>query len=154
MNLLDQIPPPGYLVNQGPINAGQIEQTAASVIELVTEGDINPLELDMRLKAIESVCEKIRKHTMVKECVIEEAQKHGAKGEFDFMNCVARVGEFGARYDYAGCNDTELNELVIKIKARQKFLKELDIEMVDENTGEIISPAVKKSTTSVSYRFV
>ena len=62
--------------------------------------------------------------------------------------------EVGVRYDYTKdgvWNDlnSELEPIKDKIKEREKFLKTLQQKVADIDTGEIIEPPVKLSTTAL-----
>lgn len=143
-----------------PETKDQIEVFARQLEQGLNDGQIIPSELLRFQKAMERVFEKI-KPTLISATIDEVSQYEKdtiIKGtEFSIM-------EAGTKYDYSGCNDTELNDLYFNadllketIKERETFLKSLkgQLQLVDEETGDVhtIYPPKKTSTTTVKVTF-
>lgn len=139
-----------------PETKQEVASFAEGLIQSIQWGDINPLELDGRLKAMEEMIELVRKSQEMQENLLIEAYKHGEKS-FDsgkFKHCIKEVG---VKYDYSCCDDEKLIELTNKneklvneIKSRELFLKSIqpDLPCFDENGIRLFPPA-KTSTTKV-----
>ncbi len=118
---------------------------ADKVVEAVDNGSINPLDLDVQMKRIEELAKIIRKST--KEQVIEEAEKHGKK--FDYNGAEVSLTE-RRTLDYS--NDDTWTNLKERIKQREDLLKGLKMSLVDEETGEVLNPPLVKVSDVLSYK--
>jgi hypothetical protein len=133
-----------------PDTKDNIKVFAESIIESILSGNINALEVDYRLKAIEEMIKLVRKNTEVREDVINEVEKHGK----DFQYLGANI-TYSQRKTYDYSNDIEYNELKEKLKNRENFLKNIPDEgTVDTATGELIHRPVAKYSDIITYRFV
>jgi hypothetical protein len=130
-------------------------------------GDVNPLDIHLQIKCMEEIIAQLndgKKYPETskryKELVLSEVEKHGKK--FEYKTAKIEQKEVGVKYDWATCQDFELDMLMSqqksteeKIKARQEFLKtvpEKGLIVTDEESGEtttVYRPA-KSSTTSIS----
>lgn len=144
------------LINQMPETKGQIKSFANLVIKSVKDGNINPLDLTIKLKALEDTTDIIRK--AIKSDATIEADKYGKS--FTYHNAKIDVVMAGVKYDYSNCEDPEWNELNLEIialsekrKERETFLKSLNnyLTIVDEDTGETstIYPPKKTGTETI-----
>ena len=119
-------------------------------------GDYNPLDVEIQLKAMEEVIKQLRADADIKNAVIAEAEKYGKS--FEHRGCKISIREGGVKYDYAGTQDSEwalleaeAKEIAEKKKAREKFLQALPPEgTVSPVTGEQIFPPAKTSSTTVA----
>lgn len=134
-------------------------QFVESLVNTLEEGEADPLKVHSIIKSMEDVVKNITSNEKYKNILLESAEKNGKK--FQMFNADFSIKEVGVKYDYANCNDTELNELqeqldelTEKVKARQKFLQTISISGLDIITkdGEAIKvyPPAKSSTTSVT----
>lgn len=112
----------------------------------VLDGERNPLEVAIILKALEDFTKKLRSDLMIKDATLAELQKYPEKAIVfmgaDFTKKVVRTV-----YDYTRCNDPMLRKLERKaemaeaeLKLRQKFLQGLPkegLETFDADTGEV-----------------
>jgi len=132
-----------------------IYQISMEIVSKVQEGEISPLDLAVRLSAMEKVIETIKEH--IGENVLEELDKQ--QGNAIVMGAKIQRKETGTSYDYSGTpviNELKAQEKAIadKRKAIEKTAQLLpdgvQTQMVDEQTGETfaISKAVKSSKTS------
>jgi hypothetical protein len=139
------------------INKPYVADTSQSIIAAIQSGEVNPLDLKLQVKAIESVLETI-KPILDKEAR-NEAEKFGAKS-FDRLGAKVELFEAATKYDYSMCNDDEYKDLLVeqeklklKIKKREEFLKSIDGKMtlVIEGTGEVVTvfPPTKSSTSTI-----
>jgi hypothetical protein len=139
------------------INKPYVADTSQSIIAAIQSGEVNPLDLKLQVKAIESVLETI-KPILDKEAR-NEAEKFGAKS-FDRLGAKVELFEAATKYDYSMCNDDEYKDLLVeqeklklKIKQREKFLQAIDGKMtlVVEGTGEVVTvfPPTKSSTSTI-----
>jgi hypothetical protein len=129
-------------------------------------GEVNPLDAHLFLKSLEEVVKKIYASDWYKNQVLSEAQKYNSKS-FEYRNAKVEIKEMGGNYNYEGCHDPELVELLrqekeikAKIKAKEDFLKSLPaqgLQTLDGETGEIymMYPPVKegsKTTTVITLK--
>ena len=106
-----------------------------NVIGEVLEGNINPLELEMKLRALEDISKKIRADIRIKNAVYDEAMKHDGQ---QYMEHEVKITT-RKNADYK--DDEEWTLLKAKVKAREVFLKSLKEPIIDKDTGEMIQPA-------------
>lgn len=150
-------------VSQIASKATQRELTQ-SFIEQITEGEKNPLDVVIAVRAAAEVLANVTKDDRVREAVLAEIDKNGGK-------TVSRNGvrfdqrETGVKYDYSDCCDPEykrlseeLAALQEKVKERQKFLLGVPTEglpMVDQETGDCykIWPPVRMATLGYAVTF-
>lgn len=135
---------------------------AATIVNRVEEGTINPLEAKVYLKSAEAVIKKAMES--IDEQARREAEKYGTKS-FDYREGVkVELATVGTSYDYSLCNDEQLQELEEelaqlkkRVAERQKFLQAIQGHMtvVDEGTGEVrkLYPPVKTSTDGLKISF-
>jgi hypothetical protein len=131
---------------------------ASQVIQSVTEGQANPLNVHLQLKAMEDIIDTIKNDVGYKNSVLQYAEQSGKS--FEYQNAKIDIREVGVKYDFSNCNDSlylELEsqqaDLKDKVKQRAEFLKKAPIEgtkIVDDN-GEVVTvyPPSKSSTTSI-----
>lgn len=118
------------------------QEVAEEVIEQVLEGEVDPIRLDVALKAIENTIKLIRKNEQVKVVTLNEAENYGAKTFEAFGAKITITGR--KKYDFASdpkwkeWKDVE-QEAAKERKKREKFLKSipLDEEKADVDTGEV-----------------
>lgn len=126
-----------------------------SIIEQVINGEVDVLKVHMQAKCTEQLMKELTDNPHYKTELLDAAQKHGKK--FETYNSEFRVKEAGVKWDYSNCNDSYYDALVSdmktmqeKIKVREKFLQTLPPSGVaSPDTGEMLYPAIKTSTTIV-----
>jgi len=130
------------VINNMPETKAEIKNFVQLVSDSVKEGNINPLTLTIKLKAVEEVAKQINKE--IKELATTEASKHGKS--FDYQNAKVEVAQVGVKYDYSKCQCSEWDELemeIVRLKEKQKeretFLKTIkgQLTIVNEDTGEM-----------------
>jgi hypothetical protein len=115
---------------------------------------------------LEDLSKRIYASDWYKNQLNEEAAKYKSK-RFEYRNAIVEIKEMGGSYNYEGCNDPELEQLLLKekeikakIKAKEDFLKSLPaqgLQTLDGETGEIymMYPPVKegsKTTTVITLK--
>ena len=132
-----------------PACGSKQEQFSLQLLQMVMSGEVNPLEMELYLKAMEDVAKKVRSDKGFKEAVIDEAEKYTEK-EFRVGNAiVTKSGR--STLDYS--DDSEWQRLNNERKDREKMLKGLSKEMVDPDTGEIVKPPTAKYTSFLKIRY-
>jgi len=110
----------------------------------------------LKLKAMEETIKQLRSDEEIRSFVLSEAEKYGKS--FEWRGAKMSIREVGVKYDYAASGDSEwalldaqVKELSEKKKAREKFLQAIPITgTVSPETGEMIYPPAKSSTTSIA----
>lgn len=133
-----------------PSTREQVEAFSTQVINEAESGNMNPLELKVRLKFLEACIDKIS--ASINDSFKSEASKHGKN--FEFKGYEISEVEAGTRYDYS--NDAEWVRCSKILKGRENFLKNLKepITCVCADTGEIETyyPPIKTSTTTFKFK--
>lgn len=138
-----------------PSNKDEIQRFVSKAKTEILSGTYDPLEIEVYLKAMEETIKAIRSDTEVRDYVLSEADKYGKA--FEYKGAKINIREGGVRYDFSVCNDPvhqslkeDVNKATASLKEREKMLKALSSDMADPETGAVISPPVKKSTTTIA----
>jgi hypothetical protein len=142
------------LANINNLPLSKIEQAdfVGDVITEILAGNMNPLEADLRFKAMQTVIEAIRKDKRVSSYTIEEAEKFGKT--FMFQGCEITVTQKTTK-DFSGV-DTVLDDLYTqqeKLKALIKAREATVANGTDPATGETFSPPKTSTTQFLTYKF-
>jgi len=134
------------LLNNIPATKSGVEEMVNIAVDDILSGRQNPIDVAIKLKAMEDVIKAIRANQDVKDFTMDTAEKTGSKS-FDFNGARITIAET-TKYDYT--QDKRWSELdnTIKLnteykKHRERILQTLDSPVADPETGEIISPAPK-----------
>lgn len=143
-------------------NKAERSAFVAQIIQDIQQGDTDALKVHLQMKCMEDIIKGVTSDAQYKEALLDQAYRRGKS--FSYQNADWDIREMGVSYDYAGCGDVVLNELVrqaeeltAKIKERQEWLKvipEGGMVVVDKDTGEtweVVRP-VKRSTTTVAVK--
>ena len=117
------------------INAITKEDVINNVIGEVLDGNINALELEVKLRALEDISKKIRGDIRIKNAVYDMALNYDGQ---QYMEHEVKITSRKTA-DYA--SDDEWILLKAKVKAREVFLKSLKEPTIDKETGEMVQPA-------------
>lgn len=150
---------PQGVMNLLPNTSSQITTFANGVINAVKDGNENPLNVMLQIRAMEKAFETIK--NSIKENVIREADKYPGT-TFTFRGNELAKGDVKTEYDYTVCKDTEWERLKVdadsakeRLSERETFLKALKgpLTVVDPLTGEVVTiqPPLKKSTPGVKF---
>jgi len=144
------------IINELPVDYVSIGNLVYEAKKLILSGDENPLDIEIRLKAMEELVKQLRGDAEIKAAVIAEAEKYGKS--FEYRGCKISVREAGVKYDYASTQDSEWaileaqsKEIAEKKKAREKFLQSIPPEgTVSPTTGEQIFAPAKTTQTALA----
>ena len=139
-----------------PETKAEVESFSNNLINSIQWGEVDPLELDGRLKALEEMIKKVRSSEEMTENILTEAEKYGQK-TFDAGKYKHQIKEVGVKYDFSDCGDSEYQDILDSLKfmqdkkkAREIFLKAIEEDQeVFGSDGVQLLPPVKKSTTKV-----
>ncbi len=138
-------------------NKSQRMDFVSGIINEISEGRVDPLTAHLQVKCMEDLLDLIKDNTIYKAAVLDAAEKYGSKS-FEYNNSTFRFMEVAVKYDYSKCEDPVIIDLmeqerVIKerLKERQKLLQAMPQSgMADPETGSIVYPPSRKSTTTVA----
>ena len=137
-----------------PATKDEMKRFADLVISEVLDGGIiDPIELDLRLKAIEETIKMIRKNPDLKRFTIDEAEKFGAK-TFEYLGSKITISN-RTTYDYKNSDDeiyNNLKEQEKQLKEQIKIREQIIKSGVDAATGEVIKPAATSTTTFLTIK--
>lgn len=144
------------IINELPVDYVGIGNVVYEAKKTILSGDHNPLDVEIRLKAMEELVKQLRGDADIKAAIIAEAEKYGKS--FEYGGCKINIREAGVKYDYASTRDSEwaildaeAKEIAEKKKAREKFLQSIPTEgTVSPTTGEQIYAPAKTSQTTVA----
>ena len=122
------------LINQ--ISKNSIAEMSNQLIDMVESGEMNPLLLKVKLKAIKEIIEKVEGRIL--EHSISEAIKY--KGQ-DFENCKIEIRNSGDRLQYD--EDSTYSEIKLKLKqsvAEKTEANEMESELEVIMFGKITCP--------------
>jgi len=145
-----------------PSNLEQVARFSKQLVQSVQNGETNPLQLLVMLRALEKTTETVI--DCIRENINTEASKYSER-EINLYGATLEKSEVGAKYDYASTNDViwEQRDAAVKAaeslrKEREAFLRTLrePMTVVDESTGEVtqIRPPLKRSTTFVKVKLL
>ena len=127
-----------------------IELLKQVVVTHFRETGENPLEMLVKAEALVQLLEGIRAE--LKEDVINQLDLH-PQGKAMVLDAEISRIESGVKYAYDGDHtwlkyNQELEAIKFKQKERESLLKTIKEPLVDPETGEMIYPAPKFSTTT------
>ena len=127
-----------------------IELIKAQIVNHFTETGESPLELLVKSEAVVQLLEGIRAD--LKELVLDELSKYPG-GKAEVLGSEMAKFESGVKYLYDQDHtwskmNHQLESMKFAIKEREKMLRSLPTAMVDPDTGEVIHPAPRISTTT------
>jgi hypothetical protein len=137
------------------ISRADIELFADSIIHRVLDGELDPLSVHIRSKAVIKALDAIISHT--EELARDGAYRYGQKS----FNAYGAKVELREGYDSPDfSHDDVCNLLISKLKARQELLKTAfrlrdKAAIVDPETGEIVPVMplkTTKSTISITFQ--
>ncbi len=140
-----------------PETKSQVKDYVRIIKESVLNGEVEPLAFASQVSALEQLFKALKQDAMIKDVILEEAEKYGSKS-FEKDNAKFQIKQVGVKYDFSGCNDSELdecNEQIEKLtkakKKREALLKAIDpdAEVFDGDGVQLFAPS-KTSTTQVT----
>lgn len=132
---------------------------AQSAINAVVEGEIDPIVAHINISKMEAAIKIYKDNAKVRDITLRELAKYGKKQSFG--DCTLEEVEAGVKYDYSGCNDSVMEELMrmrqaidADIKEREAFLKAIPQSgIVNPDTGELLKRPSKSSKTTIKTTF-
>lgn len=129
----------------------EISISANNIAELVREGHLDPIELLVRMEATKALCEETR--ALIEPQVLELVTR--TKEPLSWGQAKIEAAEVGVKYDYSAndeWNKLKAQETAIadKRKLLEDQLKKIPAGkvLVDEDTGETLTGAIKTSKSS------
>lgn len=140
-----------------PAKADECKRFSANLIEGVNNGQYNPLEILVILRALESVSEAVRE--AIKPNIMTEVGKYSER-TFEAFGAKLEKSEVGVVYDYPATGDREwakfhasAESAISRRKEREAFLRALKepMTLLDEETGEVyqVRPPTRKSNSGI-----
>lgn len=144
------------IISETGITKASISEKAESILSLVKNGSINPMEAIVKIAAMVTMLEEARQ--LISDDCLDEVRKYGK--EATYKGVKLEVKEVGTKYDYSACGHPDYDTLKIEkekaegnLKALEATLKTLQKKMTiaSDLTGEIceVNPPAKSSKTSV-----
>lgn len=149
METIDNLPSsPLGVMRQFSISKTGIDVFSDGLIESVTEGELNALELRAMVKALEMILERVNKATQENQLT---AANLFPGNDFEAYGVKFTKGDVHTKYDYSTCGDPVWEKLTTialqaaeQVKQREAFLRAVKapFSLLDEGTGEVsvISP--------------
>ena len=140
-----------------------LKQYALDLVNNAIENS-QALQIAEEISMIEAMCKAAKEHPKLKdevrnEIVLNAENKKDFKSKF---GATISLAETGVVYDFSQCNDLVLNDLQQRlsnikeqIKERESFLKNISpkgIEIIDKNTGELVTIYPPSKTSTSSYK--
>lgn len=127
-----------------------VEMLKSQIVNHFMETGESPLELLVKSEAVIQLLDGIRAD--LKEVVIEELSRY-PQGKAEVLGSELSKMESGIKYiydqDYTWCKlNDEIESRKFALKEREKMLRSITAPMVDPETGEVVHPATKISTTT------
>ena len=127
-----------------------VEMLKSQIVNHFMETGESPLELLVKSEAVIQLLDGIRAD--LKEVVIEELSRY-PQGKAEVLGSELAKMESGVKYiydqDYTWCKlNDEIESRKFALKEREKMLRSITAPMVDPETGEVVHPATKISTTT------
>ena len=145
---------PTSVINLLPSTSDEMNRFANNVIQAVKNGEENPLQMLVQIRAMEKAFKIITEK--IKENYLTESEKYPGD-KFDFKGNQIQKGDVHTEYDYTVSGDpiweqrkTILDMAKSQLNEREEFLRALrePITIIDDESGEIatVRPPLKKTT--------
>jgi hypothetical protein len=142
------------VINLMPSTSDEVNRFANNLIQLVKNGEENPLAVLVQIRAMEKAFKIITEK--IKENYISEADKYPGD-KFQFKGNDIQKGDVYTSYDYSVCGDpiwsqrkSILDMAKNLLDEREDFLRSLrePMTIVDDESGEVatVRPPLKKTT--------
>ena len=139
-----------------PETKSQVSEYKNLIRSSVEKGEVNPLVFLKQVTALEQLVKELKQDVVIKNIILEESEKYGAKSFSDF-GANFQIKEVGVKYDFSTCNDIVWEDIERKAKAiavakkeRENFLKTIrnGNEVFGADGVQLEAPR-KSSTTQV-----
>ena len=146
------------LLKQFPGTKQGIQDFIDSIFEEIVDHGEDSIQYATAIKSMADIVAAFNKQKDIQDCVVRDVENYGEK-ELNLQGVKYQVRETGVKYNFAGCGHSKWDELnqVIKdtteqrkdIETTLKTIKASTPELVDAETGEMLRPPAKTSTTKV-----
>ena len=99
------------LLNMVGLSKVAIKQASEAIILQINEGELNPLDVKLKLKALEALIKEMSE--VLDPLARKEAETYGQKS-FEKYGAKIELVEIGINYDYDNCNDEKYLRLLKK----------------------------------------
>jgi hypothetical protein len=140
-------------LTSGQLTKDALQRWSADMVELIDNGDLNPLEAHAKAKAIMAALKDVIDQT--EQQARDEADKYGGKTFQAFgAKVTLKDGNVTPNYD----EDAVWNSIKQQLKDREELLKlafkSKDAEITDTTTGEVVPRvSAKYAKSSISIQF-
>ena len=139
-----------------PSTASEVARFSTQIIKSVQNGEANPLEVLVMLRALEAVSETVREE--IQDNILTEAEKHAEK-KFNAFGAIVERCTVKTEYLYETSGDSQWEELDAEIKSltarkkeRESFLRNIKdpVLLVNKDAAEeMVKPPVKRTKDGV-----
>lgn len=128
----------------------------AEIVRSVTEGEANPLDVQIATVKMGKILKGIRDSVDVRDALIREFERYGTR-KVSYKGAEFRKTDAGVRYDYSACGDSVMDgllkqrdELETRIRERAEFLKRIPGSgTADPETGGMIYPPARLAKETI-----
>jgi phosphoribosylaminoimidazole-succinocarboxamide synthase len=142
------------------VSKNHIERLTRHFVQLIEEGEVNPLDAIVKMHAVGKLVEGVTKNIMVKDVVKAELERYGTK-TVKYEGVTFQLKAVSTKYDYSVCNDPVWQRLknnadiaAAALKEREEFLKAIPLEgftQVDPLTGEVCTTVRPEKRSEEGY---
>lgn len=146
------------LLKQLPTTKQGVQDFIDAIYQEVVERGEDSIQFATAIKTMADISAAFNKQSDIQDCVIRDVQNYGEK-ELVLQGVKYQVRETGVKYNFAGCGHSGwdgFNKLIKDttekrkdIEATLKTIKGSTPDLVDAETGEMLRPPAKTSTTKV-----
>ena len=132
-----------------------IKREASSFIENALNGNHDPLKSYFYLKALEEIIKQIKSDKDFDFSVKQEINKYSDADSMTYGVKFQTVTKRSFSYDNQELKELEAKKAGVdaKIKAIQKYLQGIDEPTIDSDTGELMQPAIVKTSEYIKSTF-
>lgn len=133
-----------------------ISEQAARMVQIVNDGEINPIDAAVKAKAIIASCEEFL--SQINDAVVNEVSKYGKSTSA--LGAKVEVKETGVKYDFTGSEawnkiKSQEDRIAEKRKQVEAIAKNCpsgsEVQWTDTDTGETLSIQVAAKSSKTSF---
>lgn len=146
-----------------PSNSSEVSTFFDGIKSAIINGEIDPLDVLRQITSMSNLIKEFNADKDIQDEILRESEKYGKKS-FEAKNMKLQIKEVGVKYDFKNCGHsgwyekqeklTEVKNDIKNIETTLKTIKESSPELVDAESGEMLRPAAKTSTTKVVVSLV
>jgi hypothetical protein len=151
---------PEQILSTVPSTGFAIREFASTLLQKIDDGEVDPLQIHVQLKAIEKIFKEVSESDGYKASVRNSAEAYGK--EFERFGAKIKLAEAGVKYDYSECGHVYYEELCQKIETMTEKKKEYESDMKKIKVSKelffydkkhTVYPPKKSSTSTVNVSF-